>query len=176
MSMTLTKRLTAGIAAFLAAWITPYTAGAEIKLTDLNGEWNGSGTERNSPIESMQQTTCKSSIRTESTRLISDMVCTGQTGLHRASRLTLTLDGNEITGNLDQTTTTLGSNASPMVLKGSVSGRRTGDTAILQIRFPGLMPNATVTIMLISPSSYSMQATSLGVSMMDVTYNRVGRR
>jgi hypothetical protein len=61
-------------------------------------------------------------------------------------------------------------------VKGSVLGRKTEDTAVYQVRFPGLVPpSATVNLKLNSPSSYSMYVTSLGLTVMDVVFNRVAR-
>lgn len=108
--------------------------------------------------------------------MVSDTVCTGETGLHKVSHLTITLDAVKIVGTFDETASFPGSNASPRILKGSVSGVRAGDTATLKISFPGLIPSATVIFKLISSSSYSTQATSLGVAMMEVTYTRAGGR
>jgi hypothetical protein len=173
----LTKhQLRAGIAAIAAACITLCTAKAEIKMADLDGDWQGSGTDRNSPLESPQQTTCQNKIRTEADRMTSDTVCKGRAGLNRTTRLAITVSGNDITGVLDQTSTTGSGNDPPNELKGAIAGRRSGNTATLQIRFPGLMPNATLILKLINLSSYSAKATALGVLMSDVTYNRVGRR
>jgi hypothetical protein len=169
----LTKhQLRVGIAAVAAACITLCTAKAEIKLADLAGDWQGSGTDRNSPLESPQQTTCQNKIRTEADQMTSDTVCKGRAGLNRRSRMTITLRGNDISGTLDQSTT----GTSVQQLKGTIAGHRTGDTATLQIRFSAFMPNATVTLKLISASSYSVQGTALGVVMTDVTYNRMSGR
>jgi len=44
MSMRWVEYLAAVIAVVLAAWVTPFSAVAEAKLTDLNSEWRGSGT------------------------------------------------------------------------------------------------------------------------------------
>jgi hypothetical protein len=165
------------IAALLAASLAPFAGGAtELRLTDLDGNWQGVGIDRASPMESAQQVTCKSTFRTEASRVVSDATCTGQAGLRRVSRLTLSLHGNEITGTLEQTTTTLGSNAPPTVVQGSVSGRRMEDAATLQVRFPGLMPSATLSFKFINSSSYSVEATALGILMMQATYSRMGGR
>jgi hypothetical protein len=172
----LTKdQLRAGIAAIAAACITLLTAKADIKLIELDGDWQGSGIDRNSPFESLQQITCRSKIRTAADRMTSDTVCKGRTGLNKTSRMTITLDGNNITGVLEASIK--GSDDdSPRQLKGAIAGRRTGDTATLQIHLPGFMPNATAILNLISSSSYSIKVTTWGILMSDVTYNRVGQR
>ena len=157
----------------LGPWISPFTARAESNLTVLNGDWRGSGTDRSSPFESQQRTKCQSNNRADEVQIISHTVCTGETGLHKVSDLKITLNGNKIAGTLGETATFPG-NASPRILKGTVSGIRTGDTATLTISFPGLLPSATVIFKLVSSSSYSMQASTLGVSMMQVTYTRAG--
>ena len=173
---TLTCKAFALASVLLATCASPFTAGAQSELTELNGEWRGSGTDRNSPFESQQQTNCKSTIRADPVRMISDAVCTGERGLHKVTHVAITLDGDQITGSIDETSSIAGSNESPRILKGSVSGIRAGDTANLEIRFSGLMPKATVIFKLISSSSYSTQASTLGVPITQVTYTRVGGR
>jgi hypothetical protein len=173
MSKTPARHLRVGTAAVLAAWIVSFPAAAEIKLTELNGEWKGSGTDRDTPLESLQQTSCQSKNRADLHQLSSEIVCSGQAGLHKVIQLTVTVEGNQIVGDLVQTSTTAGM---ATVRKGSVAGRRIGDAADLQVRFPGLTPNATVSLILINPSSYSIQAASLGAVLMDVTFNRASKR
>jgi hypothetical protein len=46
--MRLTSHLGIGIAAVLTSLVAPYLTSAETKLTDFNGVWRGSGTDRNS--------------------------------------------------------------------------------------------------------------------------------
>jgi hypothetical protein len=174
MSKTPARHLRVGMAAVLAAWIVSFPAAAEIKLTELDGEWKGSGTDRDTPLESLQQTSCQSKNRADLRRMSSEIVCSGQAKLHKVIQLTVTVEGNQIVGDLVQTSTTAGGMAT--VRKGSVSGRRTGDAAVLQVRFPGLTPNATVNLILNNPSSYSIQAASLGAILMDVTFNRATKR
>ena len=82
--------------------------------------------------------------------MVRDATCAGQAGLRRVSRLTLSLYRNEITGTLEQTTTTLGSKCAPTVVQASVSGRHMEDAATLQVRFPGLMPGATLSFKFIN--------------------------
>src|SRR6202023_2965502 len=171
------NRTTIAIAAILlGTWTLPLTARAESKLTVLNGEWRGSGTDRNSPFESQQQTKCQSNNRVDLVRMVSDTVCTGETGLHKVSHLTITLDADKVVGTFDETASFPGSNASPRILKGSVSGVRAGDTATLKISFPGLIPSATVIFKLISSSSYSTQATRPGSTPPSQGRCRQGRR
>jgi hypothetical protein len=172
----LTKhQLRTGITAIAAACITLFTANAQMNVTELDGDWQGSGTDRNTPFESPQQITCQSKIRAQTDRMTSDTTCKGRGGLNRTSRLTVTLGGNDITGVLEASTR--GSdNEAPRELKGAITGRRAGDTATLQVQFPGLMPNATMVLKFTSSSSYSVKVTTLGVLMSDVTYTRVGRR
>ena len=79
-------------------------------------------------------------------------------------------------GDLTQRTTLRGDETSASVLNGSVSGHRTDNTATFQVSFPGLVPNALVTLRLISPSSYAMKATTLGSTLMDVTFSRAVAR
>jgi hypothetical protein len=176
MSMRLVRHLGIGIVAVLTGWAVPYPASAEIKLTDFNGTWSGSGKDRNLPLESLQQTKCKTTVEADLRRMKSKTVCDGQAGLHKEIDLSITLDGNRITGDLTQNTSVRGSDRS--VRKGSVLGQKVEDTATYQVRFPGLVPIvATVDLRLLSQSSYSMHVTGcLGVTMMDVVFNKAARR
>jgi hypothetical protein len=159
----------AGAAVTLTAWVSISLA-AETKLTELNGNWRGTGTDRASPLELAQQTSCRATIHADETRLSDEMICDGQAGLHKVVRLSLTQSGDELTGSLSQTITTQGSN--PSTLEGSVSGHRVEDTASLHVRFSGLTPPATVALKLNNPSSYSVSATSLGLPLMAVTFHK----
>lgn len=173
--MRLTGHLGIGIAAVLTGWVAPYSASAEIKLTDFNGIWSGSGTDRNSPWESPQRTSCYTRVQADLHRMSSKTVCNGEAELHKEIELSIMLDGNRISGDLTQRTTVRGSDGSER--KGSVLGQKVEDTASYQVRFPGLVPIvATVDLKLLSQSSYSMHVTYLGVIMMDVVFNRTARR
>jgi hypothetical protein len=175
MSMRLTGHLGIGIAAVLTGWAAPYPVSAEIKLTDFNGMWSGSGKDRNKPWESLQQTSCQTTVQADPRRMKSNTVCNGEAGLHKKIELWIMLDGNRISGDLSQSTTVRG--APEPVLKGSVLGQKAEDTASYQVRFPGSLPSATVDLKLLSPSSYSMHVTCcLGFTMMDVVFNRTARR
>ena len=103
-------------------------------------------------------------------------VCKGEAGLDKVIQLTITLSGETFSGNLTQKTTMRGDDTSVSVLNGSVSGHKIDNTATFQVSFPGLVPNATVILRLISPSSYSMKAATLGSAMMDVTFNKTVAR
>jgi hypothetical protein len=160
------------IAIFLAALVTSTSAVAESKLTDLNGEWRGTGTDRDLPIENFQKTICHTKIEADESHMNSVIVCNGQQGLHKVIRLTVTLDGDKFTGSVSHTTLVRGG-TTPEVVKGSVSGQRAKDTINLGIRLPGLLPNAAVDLVLRNPSSYTMHVSSLGLTTMNVTFNKV---
>jgi hypothetical protein len=168
--------LAAGILVLLASATASYPAGAETRLTDLDGQWSGSGQDRDLPFEPMQQTSCQTTNTADLRRMSSMTVCRGEAGLDKVIQLTITLSGETFSGNLTQKTTMRGDDTSVSVLNGSVSGHRIDSTATFQITFPGLVPNATVILRLISPSSYSMKATTLGSAMMDVTFNKTVAR
>jgi hypothetical protein len=174
--MRLSECLAAGTLILLASGIASYPAGAETKLTDFDGQWQGSGKDRDLPFESMQQTSCQTTINADLRRMNSITICNGDAGLDKIIQLTITLSGEVFSGNLTQKTTMRGDDKSVSVLNGSVSGHKTDDTASFQVSFPGLVPNAAVTLRLISASSYSMQATTLGSTLMDVTFNRAVKR
>jgi hypothetical protein len=86
--------------------------------------------------------------------------------------LQITMNGNQITGDLVQTTAT----QPPTVRKGSVSGRSAGDAADMQINFSGfMMPSGTAKLVVLNQSSYSIKVTAMGASLMDVTFKKVGQ-
>lgn len=103
------------------------------------------------------------------------MNCEGREGQHKRIDLAVTLVGKEFTGKLSQTSTVPGSNT-PISLEGAVSGRRIEDTATFQVRFSGLTPVVTVALRLETLSIYSVHVSTLGMSLMDVTFNRVADR
>ena len=156
--------------------LVPLPAAAEFKLSGLNGEWEGIGRERGSPLEPAQQVICRATIRSDASRMASEMECRGQEGLQRVSRIAIALEGDSISGSLDQTSTNAGNRAPPMRLKGSISGRRSGDDALLQVSFPGLTPSGTVIFRSLSADSYIIRASSLGIVMTEVTYRKLDKR
>ena len=161
----------------LSAWgAASGPAGAETKLSDFDGQWQGSGKDRDLPFEAMQQTSCQTTITADLVRMSSTTICNGDAGLDKIIQLAIILSGVEFSGNLMQKTTMRGDDKSVSVLNGSVSGRKTDNTATFQVSFPGFLPNAAVALRLISPSSYSMQASTLGSTLMDVTFTRVVKR
>jgi hypothetical protein len=166
--------LVTAIAAVLAAWVTPFSAVAETKLTDLNGEWRGSGTDRDLPIEFFQKTNCHTKIEADESHMNSVTVCDGQQGLHKVIRLTVTINGDKFTGSVSQSTLARG-DRSPDVVKGSVLGRRVKDTANFLVRLPGLLPNSAVALVLRNPTSYTMHVSSLGITMMNVTFSKIDK-
>ncbi len=143
---------------------------AETKLTDFTGEWRGAGTDRDTPLEKAQPTNCRMTAQADLRQMRSVTNCDGQAGLRKVIHLTITLDGDKISGEASQTSTPRDGKSAMM--KGAVSGRKTGDVANLDIRFPGLTPNAAVLLTRTSPSSFTMKVTSLGITLMDVTFRR----
>jgi hypothetical protein len=141
-----------------------------VTLTELNGTWRGSGTDRASPLENSQQSNCRATIRADQATLNYEMVCDGQSGLHKAVQMNVIVRRNNISGTLTQL-----SNAAPTKLSGTVSGTRTGRTATIQVQFPGLMPTVTVELQLNSHSSYLMRATTFAGTLMDIRFTRSGR-
>jgi hypothetical protein len=174
--MKLSGWLAAGSLIFSACGAAYGPAGAETKLSDFDGQWQGSGQDRDLPFEAMQQTSCQTTINADLRRMSSTTICNGDAGLDKIIQLAITLSGEAFSGNLMQKTTMRGDDKSVSVLNGSVSGHKTDNTATFQISFPGFLPNATVALRLISPSSYSMQASTLGSTLMDVTFTRAVKR
>lgn len=167
--MTLTKITRCGFAAVLLTWIASGPAGAEMKLSEYAGEWSGSGTNRDSPFESMYKTSCRSKIRSDQHHMIIEMVCSGPSG-QKTMHIQMAFDGNRITGELVQTHSA--PQQQPVVRKGSVTGRKLADSAEMQVQFSAFM-SGTAKFIAINPSSYSLQVTAMGVSLMDVTFKRV---
>ncbi len=169
--MKVLRYLLAGGAMVLAASLCAGAArAAETKLTELNGSWHGSGTDRNTPLESSQATNCHATIHATAETLTDQMTCNGQAGLHQVIHLSVRVKNDVISGSLSQTSTTQG--ADPATREGSVSGTRSGDTANFVVHFSGLTPSASVELNLTSPSSFSMHASSLGATLMDVRFRR----
>ncbi|MDP2409543.1 MAG: hypothetical protein Q8M26_04565 [Pseudolabrys sp.] len=163
-------RLIAGL--LLASLLAATPAAAETKLGDLAGTWTGRGTDRDTPMATAQPTQCRARVTADQTRLTSDMTCNGQAGLMKQVRLAVTLRGTRFTGTAEQTSSTRGSNAAPKRRSGTVTGTRRGDTAVLTVRFPGLTPNATVTMELTSPTSFGLTVSTLGSTLTRVDFTR----
>src|SRR5690349_21239634 len=84
---------------------------AAVKLPQLNGSWQGSGTDRATPLEASQHTRCHATIHASETSLTQEMTCEGDAGLHKTVRLAVHLSGNAISGTLTQTSVTRGNGA-----------------------------------------------------------------
>jgi hypothetical protein len=160
-------------AVLIASAVLP--ARAETKLTDLNGEWRGSGNDRDLPIESFQPTTCRNTIRADQRRITSDMTCNGQRGLSKVIHLSGTVDNDQIAGSVSQKVRKEGRTA-PSEWNGSMTGQKAGDTAKFTVRWGGITPNATVSLVMQNPNSYSMLVTSLGLTIMNVNFTRASDR
>lgn len=171
-----TIRKLAGVTLALVAWLAAPAAVAETKLPEFNGRWSGSGTDRDSPMESPQPTRCRVTVKADLTHMTSDTECNGQAGLHKVIRLSVTFAGDQFTGTAEQTSVVRGSGKAPKLRAGKVTGSRDGDIANFEVRFPGLTPNANVALKLTSPTSFSMRVSSLGVTLTDVTYYRPAAR
>jgi hypothetical protein len=151
-------------------------AGAETSLTEFNGRWDGSGTDRDALFDTAQPTRCRVIVTADPTHMASDTECNGQAGLHKEIRLSVAFSGHRFTGSVEQTSSLRGSNAAPKRRAGSVTGRRDGDTADFVVRFGGLTPNARVILKLTSATSFSMLVSTLGVTLTDVKYHRPATR
>lgn len=156
--------LVAGSLAFAA------TASAETRLTDFNGEWSGAGQDRDSPLASLQDTTCQNAIRANPKRLHTEMTCERKPGIRKLVRLTVTLEGDQFTGKITRKVSQPG--RADEVINGTVSGKKTDNAANLLVRWQGPTPNTTVDLKLNAPGSYSMKVTALGIGMMDVTFKQ----
>ncbi len=168
--------LRAPLAAALAAWLALTPAGAETKLTEFNGQWLGSGTDRDTPLASAQPTRCQTRVTADLTHMTSNMECNGNAGLNKRVRLSISFTGNKFTGTAEQTSVMRGNGAPPKRRTGTVTGVRTGDKAEFEVKFSGLTPNAHVVLQLTSPTSYAMTISALGATLTKVDFHRPGAR
>lgn len=169
-------RLRAPLAAAVAVWMVLTPAGAESKLPEFNGQWLGSGTDRDTPFATSQPTRCHSRVTADLTHMTSVMECNGNAGLNKRVRLSISFTGNEFTGTVEQTSVVRGSSAPPKRRAGSVAGLRTGDMAEFEVKFSGLTPNAHVVLQLTSPTSFAMTISTLGATLTKVDFHRPGAR
>jgi hypothetical protein len=150
---------------------------AETKLTDLKGQWTGSGTDRNLPFAPEHPARCQTQVTADSTRLISEMECNTDAGINKRIRLSIVFKSdNKFTGSAEQITVHRGGNDKPRRYAGPVTGTRTGDTAEFEIHFSGMMPNAHVVLELTSPTTFAMRSSSLGATLTNVTFRRAASR
>jgi hypothetical protein len=147
---------------------------AAVKLPELNGSWQGSGTDRATPLETAQHTHCRATIRASETSLNQEMTCVGDAGLRKTVRLAVHLSGNAISGTLTQTSVSR-ANETPATLHGSVSGSRTDNAANLRVNFGGIMPSVSVALNMNSASAFSLHASTFGGTLMQVSFSRTGR-
>lgn len=145
-------------------------AAAAVKLPELNGSWQGSGTDRATPLQTAQHTRCHATIRATDTSLNQEMTCAGDAGLHKTIRLAVRLSGNAISGTLTQTSAARGE--APATLRGSVTGSRTDNAANLRVNFGGLMPTVSVALNMNSASAFSLHASTFGGTLMQVSLSR----
>jgi hypothetical protein len=175
--MKLAARVAGGMLVLLALGSVLGSARAETKLTDFNGTWQGIGTDRNTPFESVQRTRCNATINADLHRMGAGIVCNGVAGLSKVIQLNITLAaaGDAFSGDLTQKATVRGNASSETVLQGSVSGHKTDKTANFRVSFPGLTPSVDVTLTLIDPGTFSMHATTFGGELMDITFSKTSK-
>jgi hypothetical protein len=149
-------------------------AAAETKLTDFNGEWRGAGQDRDSPLQSLQDTSCRNAVRATSQRMNSEMTCERKSGVRKTIRMNVTLEGDQLSGRINQRTSEPGKEDA--VIGGTMSGRKTDNTAVFTVSWKGPTPNATVNLKLNGPTSYSMRVTALGLTFMDAAFSRTTDR
>ena len=143
---------------------------AQTPLPAFNGGWTGSGTDRDAPFQSFQQTQCRTRVTADAVHFTADTLCNGAQGLRKRWVLSVTFSGSSFTGTVMQTSRAEG--ASPSVLNGAVTGEREGDVANFIARFPGLTPSANVALALNSANSFSMTVRTLGATLTDIKFQR----
>ena len=164
------RRVTALASVFALLSVLSQTALAQTPLPAFNGTWSGSGTDRNAPFQSFQQTQCRARVTADATHFAADTLCNGAAGLRKRWLLSVTFNGSSFTGTVVQTSRNEG--GSPSVLNGAVTGEREGDAANFIARFPGLTPNAHVALALNSANSFSMTVRALGATLTDIKFQR----
>jgi hypothetical protein len=162
---------------FLAAvslMVFAASAAAETKLTDFKGEWRGTGQDRESPLQSLQDTSCENAVRATPQRMHIEMTCERKSGIRKVIRLNATLEGDQLSGRINQRTSQPG--REDAVIGGTLSGKKADGSASFMVDWTDMTPNANVDLKLNTPTSYSMKVTALGITMMDVTFNRTSDR
>lgn len=159
-------------AAALLAFVASATA--ETRLTDFNGEWQGAGKDRDGPLQSLQDTTCRNTVRAQPDRMRIEMNCERASGARKTVRMNVTLEGDQLKGRINQRTMQPG--RAEEVLGGAVSGRKTDNSASLTVDWEGATPNATVDLKLDTPESFSMKVTALAMTFMDLSFTRSSDR
>jgi hypothetical protein len=169
-------RMCAPLAAVVAGSMALTPAAAETKLTELSGQWLGSGTDRDLPFATAQPTQCYTRVTADPNHMTSDTECNGKAGLNKRVRLSITFASKKFTGTVEQTSTVRGSGGEPTRYAGRVTGTRTNDTMEFVVRFSGLMPNAHVVLKLTSPTSFTWRTSTLGATLTAVEFHRPAAR
>ena len=149
----------------IATWF-PVLNSAKTMLSDFNGKWTGVGADRASPLEPSQNTKCSANISANLVRMTVEISCNGDKGLQKKIYIEIELSGDDFSGRLTQKSSVEGAN--PSVLEGTVAGQKTD----IRVSFPGFTPSASVSLKLINASTFSMQASTLGAQLMDLTFHR----
>ena len=168
--MTILRTLLASI--FCITFVA--TAAAETKLTDFNGEWRGTGQDRDSPLQSLQDTACQNAVRATPQRMNIEMICERKSGVRKTTRMNVTLEGDQLNGRIYQRTSEPG--REDAVIGGTLSGKKTDNSANLTATWKGPTPSASINLKLNTPTSYSMKVTVLGLTFMDTAFNRSAER
>ncbi|HET7681257.1 MAG TPA: hypothetical protein VFK79_14125 [Xanthobacteraceae bacterium] len=147
---------------------------AETKLTDFNGEWSGTGQDRDSPLQSLQDTSCRNAVRATAQRMRIEMTCERKSGVRKTVRMNVTLQGDQLTGRINRRISQPGKEDS--VIGGMLSGTKSDSSANLTVSWKGPTPSTSINLKLETPTSYSMKVTALGLTFMDATFNRISER
>ena len=150
------------------------SAAAETRLTDFNGEWRGTGQDRDFPLQSLQATTCRNAVRATPQRMHIEMTCERKSGVRKTTRMNVTLQGDQLNGRINQRTSEPGKQ--DVVIGGDVSGKKTDNSADLTVSWKGPRPSTSVNLQLNNPASYSMKVTALGMTFMDASFSRTSGR
>jgi hypothetical protein len=149
-------------------------AAAETKLTDFNGEWSGTGQDRDSPLQALQDTTCRNAVRATPKRMHIEMTCERGSGVRKTVRMNVTLQGDRLIGRINQRISQPGKEDA--VIGGTLAGKKGNGSANLTVSWKGPTPSTMVSLNLDTATSYSMKVTALGLTFMDATFKRTSER
>ena len=149
-------------------------AAAETKLTDFNGEWRGTGRDRDSPLQSLQDTSCRNAVRATLQRMHIEMTCERTSGVRKTVRMNVTLQGDQLTGRINQRISQPGKEDA--VIGGTLAGKKSNGSANLTVSWKGPTPSTLISLNLDTPTSFSMKVTALGLTFMDATFKRTSDR
>jgi hypothetical protein len=149
----------------------PPAAVAATGLAQYNGEWRGGGQDRDSPLQALQDTRCRSGVRATASRIRIDMVCRRRSGARKDVQISADLAGDEFTGRILQRTPRSG--GPDRVLSGTLSGKKSDGSAYFVVDWEGMTPDAVVVLEMPDSETFSLRATVVGVTFLEASFRRI---